>query len=142
MAEQNLALVVDDSKSARLVLKRMLERHALHVDTVESAAEALDYLLHNRPDVIFMDYMMPDQQRAEDAEQKLELQLEHTRQQLYSQENLGWGTNQSLQYAYDEIALDNQRVDIMEALVKPSHQQKQPRAGLDRTVIYRRTCLA
>jgi CheY-like chemotaxis protein len=61
----------------------------------------------------------PGQARAEDAEQKLELQLEHARQQLqYSQENLGWSINQSLQYAYDEIALDNQRVDIIEALLQ------------------------
>lgn len=54
-----LALVVDDSKSARLVLKRMLEKHGLAVDTVNSAAEALDYLNRLRPDVIFLDHMMP-----------------------------------------------------------------------------------
>jgi len=53
------ALVVDDSKSARAVLKRMLKELALDVDTVESAADAIDYLKDNRPDVIFMDHMMP-----------------------------------------------------------------------------------
>lgn len=53
------ALVVDDSKSARLVLRRMLEKYALTVDTANSADEALDYLTHNRPDIIFMDHMMP-----------------------------------------------------------------------------------
>jgi CheY-like chemotaxis protein len=53
------ALVVDDSKSARAVLKRMLKELALEVDTVESAADAIDYLKDNRPDVIFMDHMMP-----------------------------------------------------------------------------------
>jgi CheY-like chemotaxis protein len=37
----------------------MLEKYALTVDTVNSAGEALDYLIHNRPDVIFMDHMMP-----------------------------------------------------------------------------------
>ncbi len=53
------ALVVDDSKSARLALRRMLEKYDLEVDTVESAAAALDYLSGQRPDVIFMDHMMP-----------------------------------------------------------------------------------
>jgi CheY-like chemotaxis protein len=59
MSEQKRVLVVDDSKSARLVLRRMLEKYNLHVDTVESASLALDFLAHNRPDAIFMDHMMP-----------------------------------------------------------------------------------
>ena len=53
------ALIVDDSKSARLVLKRMLIEFALDVDTVESAIDALTYLKDHQPDVIFMDHMMP-----------------------------------------------------------------------------------
>ena len=52
-------LIVDDSRSARLVLKRMLETHSLDVDTAESAEAALEYLSDHRPDVIFMDHMMP-----------------------------------------------------------------------------------
>lgn len=53
------ALIVDDSKSARVVLRRMLEMHDLDVDTAESAEDALDYLNDHRPDVIFMDHLMP-----------------------------------------------------------------------------------
>jgi len=56
---QKHALIVDDSKTARTVLGRMLEKHELLVETAESAEEALEYLSHNRPDVIFMDHMMP-----------------------------------------------------------------------------------
>jgi CheY-like chemotaxis protein len=37
----------------------MLEKHDLAVDAVESAGQALDFLIHHRPDVIFMDHMMP-----------------------------------------------------------------------------------
>ena len=59
MSDQKRALVVDDSKSARMVLRRMLEKHGLIVDTVESATEALEFLISNRPDAIFMDHMMP-----------------------------------------------------------------------------------
>jgi len=53
------ALIVDDSKSARVVLKRMLEGLNLVVNTVESALDAIDYLKKYHPDVIFMDHMMP-----------------------------------------------------------------------------------
>ena len=53
------ALVVDDSKSARAFLSRLLEKHHLDVDTAESAEQAIDYLTRHRPDVIFMDHLMP-----------------------------------------------------------------------------------
>jgi len=53
------ALIVDDSKSARFALKRMLKELKLEVDTVESAADAMLYLEDHLPDVIFMDHMMP-----------------------------------------------------------------------------------
>jgi CheY-like chemotaxis protein len=53
------ALVVDDSKSARAFLTRILERYELAVDGVESAEQAIEYLTIQRPDVIFMDHLMP-----------------------------------------------------------------------------------
>lgn len=53
------ALIVDDSASARLVLAGMLEAYDLAVDSCESAEDALEYLDTNRPDVIFMDHLMP-----------------------------------------------------------------------------------
>lgn len=52
-------LVVDDSKSARLMLRKMLQPFVSTVDTVDSAEEALDYLRVQRPDAIFMDHTMP-----------------------------------------------------------------------------------
>src|SRR6202161_2352023 len=53
------ALVVDDSKSARAFLTRILERYELAVDGVETAEQAIEYLTIQRPDVIFMDHLMP-----------------------------------------------------------------------------------
>jgi CheY-like chemotaxis protein len=53
------ALIVDDSKSARLFLARALERFDIDVDSAESAEAAIAYLTSNRPDVIFMDHLMP-----------------------------------------------------------------------------------
>jgi CheY-like chemotaxis protein len=53
------ALIVDDSKSARLFLARILEKYELDVDNAENAESAIEYLTSHRPDVIFMDHMMP-----------------------------------------------------------------------------------
>lgn len=53
------ALVVDDSKSARFALQRYLERYAFNVDTAESADSAYTYLRSHRPEVIFLDHVMP-----------------------------------------------------------------------------------
>ena len=53
------ALVVDDSKSARVILSRMLEKYDIEVDMAESAEQAIDYLKNSRPDAIFMDHLMP-----------------------------------------------------------------------------------
>jgi CheY-like chemotaxis protein len=53
------ALIVDDSRSARIILGRILESYEMQVDTAESAEEALDYLRQTRPDVIFLDHLMP-----------------------------------------------------------------------------------
>ena len=59
MMSAKRALVVDDSKSARAFLSRILERHEFAVDAAESAEQAIDYLTRHKPDVIFMDHMMP-----------------------------------------------------------------------------------
>lgn len=53
------ALIVDDSRSARVILSRMLESYGLEVDCAESAELALEFLRQARPDVIFMDHLMP-----------------------------------------------------------------------------------
>ncbi len=53
------ALIVDDSRSARTFLTRILERYDLQVHGAGSAEEAIEYLGGQRPDVIFMDHLMP-----------------------------------------------------------------------------------
>ncbi|MDV2081218.1 response regulator [Marinobacter xestospongiae] len=59
MAIKN-ALLVDDSKVARFALSKLLESREMKVNMAGSAEEALDYLNHSeRPDVIFMDHLMP-----------------------------------------------------------------------------------
>jgi CheY-like chemotaxis protein len=52
------ALIVDDSKTAQHLLKRMLQKFNLKIDAVSSAEEALSYLSYNHPAVIFLDHQM------------------------------------------------------------------------------------
>jgi CheY-like chemotaxis protein len=54
----SLALIVDDSKTSHHLLKRMLQKFHLRIDSVMSAEEALAYLSYNHPAVIFLDQQM------------------------------------------------------------------------------------
>jgi CheY-like chemotaxis protein len=53
------ALIVDDSRLARHVLSRLLSEHGVAADTAQSAEAALEYLKERRPDVVFLDHLMP-----------------------------------------------------------------------------------
>ncbi len=52
------ALIVDDSRLACKVMSKMLDTFEIQSDEVYSAEEALDYLKHQQPDVIFLDHTM------------------------------------------------------------------------------------
>ncbi|NGY06034.1 response regulator [Solimonas terrae] len=56
---ERTALVVDDSKSARFALRRHLESHAFKVDTADCATDAYRIVHEQRPDLIFLDHIMP-----------------------------------------------------------------------------------
>jgi CheY-like chemotaxis protein len=53
------ALIVDDSRVARAVLRKTLAEFDLNVDEASSAEVAFEHLKVERPDVIFLDHMMP-----------------------------------------------------------------------------------
>lgn len=53
------ALVVDDSQVARHVLTKLLAENGVAAESAASAEAALEYLKHHRPDVVFMDHLMP-----------------------------------------------------------------------------------
>ena len=57
---KKLALVVDDSRVARMTLRKLLTQHQFDVVELPSAEDTLDYLKSEspRPDVIFMDVLM------------------------------------------------------------------------------------
>lgn len=58
---EKLALVVDDSRVARMTLSRLLQSYGYTIIEQESAEEALKWLSGDisLPDIIFMDVMMP-----------------------------------------------------------------------------------
>jgi len=59
-------LVVDDSKTSRALIKSLLERHYLNVDTASTGFEALDLLSTNRDyDLVITDFNMPKMNGAE-----------------------------------------------------------------------------
>jgi CheY-like chemotaxis protein len=53
------ALVVDDSKVAHATLRKLLLDRGIEVDWVGSGEDCIKYLDTKKPDVIFMDVMMP-----------------------------------------------------------------------------------
>ena len=54
------ALIIDDEPEANLLLARLIEFRGYRVDSVFSGSEALTYLAANRPDIIFLDLMLPE----------------------------------------------------------------------------------
>jgi CheY-like chemotaxis protein len=54
------ALVVDDSKSSRFALRRLLEGFGYNVDTAASVAEAYGLMRDRRPQIMLLDHLMPD----------------------------------------------------------------------------------
>jgi CheY-like chemotaxis protein len=56
----NTALIVDDSKLARIALKRKLEQRGLQIVMAEDARQALDLLQSTPIDIVFMDHLMPE----------------------------------------------------------------------------------
>ena len=53
------ALVVDDSKVAHLTLRKLLIERGIEVDWVGSGEDCMKYLDTKKPEIIFMDVMMP-----------------------------------------------------------------------------------
>lgn len=54
------ALIVDDSKLARITLKKKLEQRGLSVEMAESGVLALELLTNQSVDIVFMDHLMPE----------------------------------------------------------------------------------
>ena len=62
------ALIVDDSKLARITLRKKLDKLGVEVELAESAAQAIDMIQTARPDIVFMDHLMPEMDGFEATE--------------------------------------------------------------------------
>lgn len=62
-------LIVDDNSANILVLKAMVERYGVLVDTAESGMEAIEKLCLRNYDFVLMDYLMPDMDGVETIKQ-------------------------------------------------------------------------
>ena len=67
------ALVVDDSKFAHLTLRKLLNERGIEVDWVGSGEDCIKYLDSKKPDIIFMDVMMPGMDGPQTLEQLVNL---------------------------------------------------------------------
>ncbi len=54
-----IVMVVDDSKTIRRTAETLLRKVGCHVITAEDGFDALAKIVDNRPDLIFVDIMMP-----------------------------------------------------------------------------------
>jgi len=52
-------MVIDDSKTIRRTAESLLQKHGADVITAEDGFEALSKVAQTRPDIIFVDVMMP-----------------------------------------------------------------------------------
>jgi len=53
-------VVVDDNATVRALFERSTEDLALHLFSFGSAESAMEYLGENKPDLLFLDIIMPD----------------------------------------------------------------------------------
>ena len=58
-------LVVDDERMVRWSLRQALERAGYQVDEASTAAEALEHAAREAPDVVLLDYRLPDRTGVE-----------------------------------------------------------------------------
>ena len=57
---EHTVVVVDDNATVRALFERSTENLALDLITYASADEAMVYLKDNKPDLLFLDIIMPD----------------------------------------------------------------------------------
>ena len=55
-----IVVVVDDNTTVRALFKRSTENLAIDLFTYASADEAMEYLKDNKPNLLFLDIIMPD----------------------------------------------------------------------------------
>ena len=58
--DQPKILIIDDDPMYTIIIEAMLESEPYHVTSIDDGKEALEHLKSSLPNVILLDYMMPD----------------------------------------------------------------------------------
>lgn len=105
------ALIVDDEKEARDVLKYMLKKHSeiKVIDEAESTESALFKFMKEKPEIVFLDLVMPGQNGTEFIS-------------LIRKEKLD--TNIVIVSSYRDMAIDAIKHDVYDFLLKPVNAAK------------------
>lgn len=131
------ALLVDDSRSARFALGKLLEKNDIQVDMAESGEEALNYLNQQQPDVIFMDHMMPGMNgletaqaiRANPSTQQIPIVMcTSNDEEKYMQEALGQSIAGILPKPATQAQLQSVLQRLNTALLQPASRPAKPAA--------------
>ena len=72
-------LLVDDNEMNRKVGKALLEPFKMNIDTAQNGREALDMVMSNKYDLVFMDHMMPEMDGIEATREIRKLEDEYYR---------------------------------------------------------------
>lgn len=56
----NRILVIDDSNTNLVLLESLLQKNGYNVSSALSAMEGIENLKQNKPDLIFLDFLMPE----------------------------------------------------------------------------------
>ena len=73
------ALLADDTQMNLSVLKGLLNKHNIHVDTAVNGKEALDLFMKNKYDIVLLDHIMPVMDGLETAQQIRALNTEQSK---------------------------------------------------------------
>lgn len=143
-------LVVDDMEANRAVLARRLEKYGYGVISVDSGQAALARLAHAVPDIILLDYMMPQMNGIEVLH---ELRAKHETREvpviMVTARAEGEATIEALEAGADDYVTKPIDFDVLRARIetqlakrKDASQLKRANAALDERVTLRAMALA
>lgn len=143
-------LVVDDMEANRAVLARRLEKYGYSVISVDSGPAALARLAHTVPDIILLDYMMPQMNGIEVLH---ELRAKHETREvpviMVTARAEGEATIEALEAGADDYVTKPIDFDVLRARIetqlakrKDASQLKRANAALDERVTLRAMALA
>ncbi len=105
-------VLIDDSATVHALFKRSLKDIEIELITYKLADEAVQYLRENKPDLLFLDIIMPDKDGLTFLQELRKIPLHHNTRVIIIT---------SKDYAQDRIIAE--RLGAMEFIVKPTQMR-------------------